>query len=1711
MKNIIKRFTQNTSTVRERETSKCVDTHPATKDIKYKEEEKREKVSMGNTNGTDDKKENFSYINSYLTSIFDLDKSDGSVSSKGDKIKGISKSNEFSDNLSRLHTKNNSLSMDWELDNTYESEVMENEIYQNGTSQSRTSKLEDPNVAYCRGATYSHPSDANNSHLTNHVNDLNLKKTHTSVDERDYNMFGSKSLFNNFGSFNRNDDVGFCSTKNEEMLSFSKYNNVQNEVCEKMYEEKEIPVDDSVNENNPSGRCENFGTLKDNLFPMITQEEITENNECQGIQLDKSTCSNDKSEVLEPGNTGKHYEMEKDVFDHGSSNNKEFICNYFGNNFESDEEESEEVLDEEKLEEELNMEKHDEALDAEKNGKKCKEEQNCPLLSGYIKGKSVHFDFTTSEDNNPLNDDSTQAYEMKSKNEKEDICAKLNNSGRNGDNILLCLEKIEENENHKTKGRLLRSEINEGDYKKDIYENNSSNGENMVFSTEMITEVQSETCLQGLSPEKKDIDENKYNNISSSSMLFPNNNILNSGQSSYIMHSTNNTFLDDWNYNFSKAGLNIKEYNNSDIYNNLLELLNDGTQNIGNDNINNELVIHTDEGIISEEKAAYYHGGILQHVTNERDETHGDGDRISNNYLSHQNNYNIMLDYANGMNSIHDAHTNDLNDNAMKFNELERGDTLGNNINSSLGGKNYLKYPSAPFANFYVSEQSALQNSTHHNIHRGTPIQNCVTKKKNVIFEALKNKIKFLLDNEDDELLLSEYIMDAINDYNRSKYVKKNGGSEGGDNNMATNRDLEENIKMDHHALKEDRIVEENNLGKNGFKNDNGIDVVKYAALQITQNSAHNNKTINFNSNGSNAGMREVGCSIGHSINLLSEKGRNEIYNDGYSNMNDNRSEVPQYCISGRDQNKSKGRELRERDGREREARKRELREREGREREARKRELREREERERGLRERESRRREQRGREPREREPRERESRENKFNKTKLQNGGNSNISNNTRKSNIANLKLFLTNSLVANKISNSREEGINVSSRCDEHYLNPNHSTGDGDVEILEPSSFSPMVELRTNNGNTISYINGHSSGRSNNDNSLLESNGGKMKNKQNEALVPNGNFPVKKLEKGKCENMNPFYCSSTNANGVKGFIENEDYNQLHMHKSDNSEEAQRKKIHENLFLLSRKNSGSRENGGVMDYKQNLLNYASQNGRMTIPSSSSILIETLEKDVTTPYEQYLQKESEYKKIFANTYANNRYGSVNNDNCLTPNEVNIFLKSKSVITPKSKNTCYNGVDSSTSRNACDVGVFEKGYFLNEWEENLACRNFNRDENRGEEEEQKEAMTFGGKRDSFFCDKGDDLFFIQKRKNLFSDSRKNSLWNRNITSRTSATRGSFSVHVNRSSFSVNRNNVRKGNPSCDYERTERPMSQERRMMSNSKSKKKSPGVRELISGEDLRALLSEEDEHNLEKLLNSLYDDRIIPLIINLKGRADEYNFRNILKNNIKNSYSLYTEKYIVKVNSSCADNCLVYFLDRKVDSDYFFSINDSEDRYDPKLWKQFEKYLREIADSEDPKLYSFSGGRYGMAKELQKRKLPFFEGLYLGHLCHIIHISATRKIIAYENNFIKPISQCRKYENARMGILNTRGQNMQNYISSIDELKFYLNDILKCYKRGINISTLKGKMISNYNKRLCESVFHCVKLVELLQMEELRDICVVDMESRMLKSVSMV
>ncbi|SBS89634.1 conserved Plasmodium protein, unknown function [Plasmodium malariae] len=1004
------------------------------------------------------------------------------------------------------------------------------------------------------------------------------------------------------------------------------------------------------------------------------------------------------------------------------------------------------------------------------------------------------------------------------------------------------------------------------------------------------------------------------------------------------------------------------------------------------------------------------------------------GSNYSGNRAFFQNDHNGMHS-----SSVKDTHNmekirgcsykeNNFNEKIQKLNEKERTvSTLWEN-NSTIEGNCFNNCLDSYANSNDIKKNKCIQKGSF------SGMSNLINDSRNnhVLKETLKNKIKFLLEHESDDILLSEYIINTINDYNKSKC------------NMDSTTIYDNNYKTEGHICEDIRT-----------KNNNYTEKDKIIATEENikrTDDQMNNQIVNNNSDTILHKWRNMECK--HTSNTLYNKVEDELYDTTNSQIQ-NTGEGSSSTVLN--------------------------------------------------------------------------------FNNILLpeQNSYNQLNKNMNINLNVSDLISLLNASSAINgsdvicsgKDLTSSKDSKYYLSRCDEFRKSCNFEEGfsasssmfesksdhkiSGAVSKLDirlDSMHDSMHDSKHCNGPTYSTHEGSGREKGVVCNSPSEFatkiETVHLNNKKREFSYNNERGVVRYAAIGRENKDNDIFGKK---NSIYQSNEQRDFT---------VNESQYEKVNNLVHFISKNSTLD----GNENCAGNTINSTFPNSNNVNSNSSHIMIQNHTKDRSMF--EYTKKETYYKdNTLTDDYIKKKHKSEKLISSF-PGETNSYLKSKCVKNNKSK---------------WDSGNFENGYFKKKESTWKGLRNFSKTEetngmckewsmgkqghnkyvSKSKEKESSLCFTrshhYGRDSDannscneSSGGNEGNTCSSSSDGNSARSTSKGNPLWRRNThwggRLSTKACRKDRYVGFKKGSVDINIKPKLTGKYTMSY------------LKENKKKKKKWEEIDELPF-EVLKKLVTEE-ENNLEKLLQSLYDDRILPLLINIKGRADEYHLTDILKSNIKNAYSLNTEKYIIKMNKS-ANDYVIYFSNKKEKDDYFFSINNLVDVYDTSMWSEFEKYLIQIANSEDPNLYTFSGGRYGMAKELQRRNLPFFKGLYLGELCQIVHISTNKKIIAYENNYLKPISQCHKYTNAKLGIVNTSSKNLENYITTIDELRFYLSKLLKYYKGGFNISTLKKKLKNRFNKQLCESVFHCIKLIEVLQLEQLKDVCIVDTQSKVVRSPS--
>lgn len=244
----------------------------------------------------------------------------------------------------------------------------------------------------------------------------------------------------------------------------------------------------------------------------------------------------------------------------------------------------------------------------------------------------------------------------------------------------------------------------------------------------------------------------------------------------------------------------------------------------------------------------------------------------------------------------------------------------------------------------------------------------------------------------------------------------------------------------------------------------------------------------------------------------------------------------------------------------------------------------------------------------------------------------------------------------------------------------------------------------------------------------------------------------------------------------------------------------------------------------------------------------------------------------------------------------------------------------------------------------------------------------------------------------------------------------------------------------------------------------------------------------------LTSILESLYEDRIKPMANYVKGRLKE---RSIPEPIVKSFVELYTQHpdlFIVQRPAPDAqtEDPTIFFVKEPSWFKGWVDIDAPDDPYDESTWVEFAKFL----DGE----HTFAGGRYGMARELMQRKLPFLAPYSLGEVCHMVQLAIQhRRLIVYYRKMLKPIQTvlCQLSPTSGNGA-SSEGEE----IKDMDDLCMVLFKMLMHHPQGIRLCRMKQMIKHELCRKLSEMAFQCTKLIELFNQECLSSTFVLDTEN---------
>lgn len=241
----------------------------------------------------------------------------------------------------------------------------------------------------------------------------------------------------------------------------------------------------------------------------------------------------------------------------------------------------------------------------------------------------------------------------------------------------------------------------------------------------------------------------------------------------------------------------------------------------------------------------------------------------------------------------------------------------------------------------------------------------------------------------------------------------------------------------------------------------------------------------------------------------------------------------------------------------------------------------------------------------------------------------------------------------------------------------------------------------------------------------------------------------------------------------------------------------------------------------------------------------------------------------------------------------------------------------------------------------------------------------------------------------------------------------------------------------------------------------------------------------------LVSTLESLYQDRIKPMANYVKGRLKE---RACPEPIVKSFVELCAEHpdLFAVIRPAENDEASIFLRTEPSWFKGWIDIDSPHDPYQEEMWEELAEFL----DGE----HTFAGGRYGMARELMQRNLPFLADYSLGEVCHIVQLAIQhRRLIVYHRKMLKPIQTVLCQLSPGNG--STPGPEGED-IKDMDDLCLVLFQMLMHHPQGLRLCRLKQMIKHEFCRKLSEMSFQCTKLIELFNTEPLAGTFVLDTEN---------
>ncbi|CAK0833088.1 unnamed protein product, partial [Prorocentrum cordatum] len=165
--------------------------------------------------------------------------------------------------------------------------------------------------------------------------------------------------------------------------------------------------------------------------------------------------------------------------------------------------------------------------------------------------------------------------------------------------------------------------------------------------------------------------------------------------------------------------------------------------------------------------------------------------------------------------------------------------------------------------------------------------------------------------------------------------------------------------------------------------------------------------------------------------------------------------------------------------------------------------------------------------------------------------------------------------------------------------------------------------------------------------------------------------------------------------------------------------------------------------------------------------------------------------------------------------------------------------------------------------------------------------------------------------------------------------------------------------------------------------------------------------------------------------------------------------------------------------------------VDAQEDSYGQDMWGAFSEYLQD-AGGQAP--VSLPGPPHTAAQHLQRRQLPFFQGLSLREVEHIVRLAmGKRRLLCSVGDSLRAARTVQP--GPRKSAAASKKDAKKGDIKTTEDLTLVLLAVVQRFPEGVPLNLLKQHIRTYTHRTLSEKDFKCNKLTDLFKLAPLRNI----------------